>query len=44
MKKVGKGEAMTILEVKKVGNDTWYRITLDDGTTAYVASWVVDVK
>ncbi|MFY9174114.1 MAG: SH3 domain-containing protein [Peptococcia bacterium] len=44
VKKVGKGEAMTILEVKKVGNDTWYRITLDDGTTAYVASWVVDVK
>lgn len=44
VKKVEKGEAMTILGIKKDGSDVWYRVTLEDGTTAYVASWVVEVK
>lgn len=44
VKQISKGDSMVILEIKKTGSETWYRITLEDGTTAYVASWVVEVK
>jgi len=40
VRKVTPSDAMTILEVK---ND-WYRVAFDDNTTAWVASWVVEVK
>lgn len=40
IKKVVKGETMRILEEK----NSWYRVTLDDNTVGWVASWVVEIR
>ena len=40
IKKVLKGEAMKILEAK----NNWYRVTLNDNTTGWVAGWLVEIK
>lgn len=40
VKQVNKGEPMTILKAQ----NQWYEVKLSDGTTGWVASWVVEIK